>query len=105
MPFTLENRSGRGSTRNALHTYRLKFTEDGKGVQRDVEFEAHDAAMALILAHKEAANRSAELWCDGHRVCSIKKTDHGFWEIGIHRPIAAVVYPVSQANRWCDPIA
>jgi hypothetical protein len=63
------------------HTYRLKFVEDDRGVQKDVEFEAEDAAMALVIAHKEASNRSAELWCDGHKLCTIRRTEHDVWEI------------------------
>lgn len=45
----------------SLHTYRLKFFDDAKGLAKDVEFDAYDAAQALIIAHKEARDRSAEL--------------------------------------------
>lgn len=63
------------------HTYRLKFMDDDRGVRKDVEFEAHDAAMALMIAHDEACNRSAELWCDGAKLCTIRRTDKDVWEI------------------------
>jgi len=65
----------------SIKTYRMKFMEDGRGPQKDVEFEAQDAATALAIAHKEASNRSAELWCDGRKLCTIKRTAEDYWEI------------------------
>jgi hypothetical protein len=62
-------------------TYRLKFTEDGLGLPKEIEFEAHDAATALTIAHKEANDRSAELWCNGQKLCTIKRAASDFWEI------------------------
>ena len=64
-----------------MHTYRLKFFDDARGVAKDIEFEAYDAARALIIAHKEASNRSAELWRDGEKICTIRRTDESVWEI------------------------
>jgi hypothetical protein len=67
---------------HTLHTYRLKFMDDSRGLAKDIEFEASDAAHALIIAHKEASNRSAELWRDGKKVCTIRRIGEDIWEIG-----------------------
>jgi hypothetical protein len=74
------------SLHSTPHTYRLKFSEDSRGVAKDIEFEAHDAARALIIAQMEASNRSAELWCDGQKLCSISRTLYGAWQIGATGP-------------------
>jgi hypothetical protein len=62
-------------------TYRLKFFDDAHGVAKDIEFEAKDASRALIIAHREARNRSAELWCDGRKTCTIRRLKADAWEI------------------------
>ena len=59
---------------SGMETYRLLFSEDGIGVERKVEFEAPDAAKALIIAHEQAHNRSAELWKGRDRLCTIRRT-------------------------------
>ncbi|QZH74273.1 MAG: hypothetical protein JY451_11305 [Erythrobacter sp.] len=64
-----------------LHTYRLKFSDDGLGLPKEIEFEAEDAAGALIIAHGEARNRSAELWRNGEKVCTIMRTRDDIWKI------------------------
>ena len=56
------------------HTYRLKFADAGTRGAREIEFEAEDAYQALLFAHDEANSRSAELWRDGRKLCSIKRT-------------------------------
>ena len=61
------------------HVYQLKFT-DASG-RTDLEFEAEDAFSALILAHDEAGNRSAELWRDGQKIGSIRRVQRELWEI------------------------
>ena len=76
-------------SRKPLHTYRLKFFEDGRGVAKEVEFDAFDAAQALIIAHKEACERSAELWCDGAKLCTIRRDGSGTWKIGGSLPRTA----------------
>lgn len=76
------NLSNANTYASPIHTYRLKFSDDGRGVPKDVEFEAPDAAMALLIAQREASNRSAELWCDGRRLCTIRRSNLGVWEIG-----------------------
>lgn len=62
-------------------TYRLKFHEEDGRPAKDVEFEAHDSFEALRVAHEEARTRSAELWRDGQKLCSIRRGGNGAWEI------------------------
>ena len=65
-----------------LHLYRLKFPEEPSGrPAKDVEFSAADGAEALIIAHEEARTRSAELWCDGRKLCEIRRDEREVWEI------------------------
>lgn len=61
--------------------YRLKFDPEGERPAKDVEFEAEDAAQALIIAHREARKHSAELWRDGEKLCSIRRQSSEVWEI------------------------
>ncbi|WP_454798668.1 hypothetical protein [Novosphingobium lindaniclasticum] len=53
--------------------YTLRFSEDGHGVDRRLEFKAEDLTAALIIAHREAARRSAELWAGAKKLCTIRK--------------------------------
>jgi hypothetical protein len=66
-----------------MNVFRLKFTDDGFGVAKDVEFRAPDAGRALAIAQGETRGRAAELWRDGEMVCTLRR-NHGrgdFWEI------------------------
>lgn len=63
------------------HLYRLKFQEENGRPAKDVEFEAEDSHQALVIAHQEARTRSAELWRDGQKLCSIRRTEQEVWEI------------------------
>ena len=63
------------------HLYRLKFQEENGRPAKDVEFEAEDSYQALVIAHQEARTRSAELWRDGQKLCSIRRTEREVWEI------------------------
>lgn len=64
-----------------ISVFRLKFDPEGERPAKDVEFEAEDAARALIIAHREARRRSAELWRDGKKLCSIRRQSSEVWEI------------------------
>lgn len=68
--------------------YTLRFTGDDRQPAKSVDFEAEDASTALIIAHREASRHSAELWCHGKPVCTIKRTGKAgeVWQIG---PVAA----------------
>ena len=69
--------------------YKLVFTNDsGDAIKIDrpkvVEFEAVDAAAALIYAHKESPDQSAELWSGGRKLCRIRRipvSEEDLWEI------------------------
>lgn len=55
-----------------MHTYRLIFSDDDRGVARTVEFDAADVSQAMAFAREEARDRSAELWSERqrvHRIC------------------------------------
>ncbi|KHK90891.1 hypothetical protein [Novosphingobium malaysiense] len=64
-----------------LLTYRLKFEDDGLGVDKIVEFMAPDPAKALMIAGLEAANRYAELWQGNKRICRLRRTEEQVWLI------------------------
>lgn len=53
--------------------YQLIFPETQGDQAEIVEFDAFDAAMALITAHKTASKRSAQLWSDGKKLCEIRR--------------------------------
>jgi len=67
-----------------LAYYSLIFAADADRESKTVNFNAPDASEALLIAHKEASDRSAELWRNDELVCSIRRThvagDH-FWQI------------------------
>lgn len=67
-----------------MTTYSLRYSNDGLGRAKRVEFEAYDAATALNIAHREASERAAELWCEDRKLCTIKRigTESDFWEVG-----------------------
>lgn len=65
-----------------MDTYQLIFSDDGRGEPRKIEFDAEDAATALSIAHKEAPDRSAELWRDAQKLCTIRRKEEGFWQVG-----------------------
>lgn len=56
-----------------MKIYTLKFSDDGHGVARRVEFRADDLTAALIIAHREASRRTAELWEGAKKLCNIRK--------------------------------
>ncbi len=64
-----------------MKTYRLVFPKDRKREAQVIEFDAADAGEALIIAHREATERSAELWCDGKCHCTIRRDEADFWQI------------------------
>lgn len=69
-----------------MATYQLRFSDDGIGCAKRVEFDAPDASAALIVAHQESPNRNVELWKDGARLCTIRRTANEVWELN---PVAA----------------
>lgn len=68
-----------------MSLYELRFGQDGVHGPKTIRFDADDASMALILAHRQAPDRSAELWRDDQKLCSIKRklVDHSeIWIVG-----------------------
>lgn len=53
--------------------YRLIFSANYIEPNDVVEFQAEDAAEALIIAHKESSRTSAELWCGDRQLCRINR--------------------------------
>ncbi|MCB5425164.1 hypothetical protein H0274_07840 [Altererythrobacter sp. CC-YST694] len=64
-----------------MYTYRLIYSDDGIGVAQTIEFDANDPGAALNIADRHEPNRSAELWCDRERLCTIRRSENGFWAI------------------------
>ncbi len=64
-----------------MNTYKLIYTDDGIGVAQTIEFDAGDPGSALTIADRQAPNRSAELWCEHERLCTIRRSKTGFWAV------------------------
>jgi len=67
-----------------MPSYSLKIAADRTSEAIHIRFDAVDAAEALIIAHREAVNKSAELWRENHKVCTIRREPVGgdeFWHI------------------------
>ncbi|MGH6745164.1 hypothetical protein [Novosphingobium sp.] len=62
-----------------MKTYTLKFPDDDIGVARRLEFKASDMTGALVIAHREASKRSAELWEGARKLCSIRRPANDVW--------------------------
>ena len=65
--------------------YSLVFMADAGEEQKVISFKASDASEALLFAHKEANERSAELWRGEQMLCTIRRNRVAadeFWEIG-----------------------
>lgn len=64
--------------------YKLKFTDDGLGCAKEIEFEALDAGQALLVARGELSGRRAELWERERRLCTLRRegTQGDIWHIG-----------------------
>nr|WP_086492232.1 hypothetical protein [Novosphingobium panipatense] len=57
-----------------MKIYTLRFFEDEHGLAKRLEFKAPDIAGALVIAHREAAKRSAELWEGALKLCTIRRS-------------------------------
>lgn len=55
--------------------YKLVFVARTDAPEKILQFQADDAGTALIVAHKEAANRSAVLWNEDRKLCTIRRQD------------------------------
>jgi hypothetical protein len=72
----------RAAVDSGRHIFRLRFQGEGEKPAKEIEFEANDAHEALVIAQMEARRRSAELWRDGVKLCTISHKTGDFWEIG-----------------------
>lgn len=64
--------------------YKLIFPKNARNEELAIEFEAGDAAAALIYAHRESTGRSAELWLDDRILCRIRRVpteNSAIWQI------------------------
>lgn len=66
-----------------MKVYTLTFIEDGIGLAKRLEFTAPDIAGALIIAHQQAARRSAELWEGARKLCTIRRIAHNLEITGL----------------------
>lgn len=57
-----------------MTVYTLKFVECVSGQPERLEFSAADIVAALVIAHEEASRRSAELWVEAKRLCTIHRS-------------------------------
>lgn len=64
--------------------FKLVFSKKGFARKNAIEFDAEDAALALVYAHKWSPRHSFELWKDGEKLCRINRTpvrDASLWAI------------------------
>lgn len=57
-----------------MNVYTLRFSDDGDGVAKRIEFKAEDLTTALIIAHREASRRTAELWEGARKLCTVRRS-------------------------------
>jgi len=64
-----------------MNIYTLKFPDDGNAGALRLDFDAEDAADALVTAHRKAsgvrAGRAAELWQGARKLCTIRRENAG----------------------------
>ncbi|WP_395396334.1 hypothetical protein WBP07_20760 (plasmid) [Novosphingobium sp. BL-8A] len=56
-----------------MNIYALRFSDDGQGVAKRLEFKADDLNAALVIARREAGRRNAELLKGTTRICTIRR--------------------------------
>lgn len=55
-----------------MSEFTLKIAADRTGEAAHIQFNADDAAGALIIARREAGSRTAELWEGERKLCTIR---------------------------------
>ena len=62
-----------------MDIYTLKFPDEGNAGALRLDFDAEDAADALVLAHRKVdevrSGRAAELWQGARRLCAIRRAN------------------------------
>lgn len=64
-----------------MTTYALHFVDDEHGLAKRIEFNAASPGEALVVAKHEAANRRAELWHEGRKLCTLRRFSEEFWQL------------------------
>ncbi|TCM12989.1 hypothetical protein EDF56_11613 [Novosphingobium sp. PhB165] len=63
-----------------MNIYTLRFLKAGDEAalsedhEEQLEFQAADVVGALVIAHEKASRRSAELWDEARRLCTIHRS-------------------------------
>lgn len=57
----------------AMPTYTLAYEDDGRGVERKIEFDAADPSRALMIAQTLKPGRSAMLWQENKPLCRLER--------------------------------
>ena len=72
-------RSDGNAMERGLHEYRLAISARNDRPAKDINFLAADAHEALVIAHREASDRPAELWRDGKKLCHLAEASDSVW--------------------------
>lgn len=64
---------------NSRHTYRLRFTDLGRDLDCDTEFEAAEDYRALIQVRQSASNRPVRFQRDGKDIATVRALPGGAW--------------------------
>ncbi|CDO38391.1 hypothetical protein SPHV1_560078 [Novosphingobium sp. KN65.2] len=68
----------------SMPLYRLILLETDSRPEEVITFKAADSVAALVNAHKESPNRSAELWCGESRLCQLRRkpvSEDALWAV------------------------
>lgn len=81
-----------------MQTYRLKFEDDGIGVDKIVEFDSPNQGEALLVMQNHARGRWAELWHEGRLLCGVcRERDGLFLVVPRSRQVLSCEVPVTRA--------
>lgn len=73
-----------------MPTYTLSYVDDGRGVGRDVKFDAADAGGALVVAQQIKRGRSAILSEGSRQLCRLERRPTGIHsEMWVVMPVDA----------------
>jgi len=58
-----------------VYTLKFKLDDHREGASEHLQFEAPDMIRALLIAHERSARRSAELWDEARKLCTIRRDE------------------------------
>lgn len=58
-----------------IYTLKFKMDDHPEDASEHLQFEAPDMIRALLIAHERSARRSAELWDEARKLCTIRRDD------------------------------